>query len=322
MAHKVFPIVIVLTILCACACAPTTHPAQSNPPTQTAIPLPTQTSAPTQTPAPTATPTPQALTLQGVLAKCEELSANHESVVVQGKIFLPEFVIYGYEGWKGMHLAEYLPTDEERLIVLIQVGEDPNTMNALPQFFNERDLAIRAVDDQVVHHGYTVVISGRPKYNADKPERKCEIWADRIESRMPAEVSVPLAAEISFLLEEQTIGHGLQEKIIKQCELLADQKQLVTIRGSIDDTQGAVCGMGTCLVTIKDPTGSMFASLVNLEAPNSMIVSTEVAGPDGWNILDSSGNEADRANLALTGVLYSDAQGCRLAVYSVESMEK
>lgn len=319
MAHKVFPIVIVLTILCACAYAPTTHSAQSNPPTQTAIPLPTKTFAPTHTPAPTATPTPQALNLQGVLSKCEELSANHESVVVQGKIFLPEFVIYGYEGWKGMQLAERLPIDEEQLIVLIQVGDGPNTMNALPQFFNERDLAIRAFDDQMVHHGYTVVINGRPKYHADKLERKCEVWVDRIESRMPAEVLVPLAAEISYLLEEHTVGHGMQEKIVKQCELLAEQKQLVTIRGSIDDSLGAVCNMGTCRITIKDPTGSMFASLVNLEAPNSMIVSTEVAGPDGWKILDSNGIEVDRENLALTGILYSDAQGCRLAVYTVES---
>jgi hypothetical protein len=319
MNQKVFLVVIVLSILCSCACAPTTHPAQSNPPTQTAIPLPTKTSAPTQPPAPTATPTPQVLNLQGVLAKCEELSANHESVVVEGKIFLPEFAIYGYEGWKGMHLAERLTTDTERLIVLIQVGDGPNTMNALPQFFNERDLAIRAFDDQVVHHGYSVVISGRPKYNADKPERKCEVWADRIESRMPVEVSLPLATEISYLLEEQTIGHGMQEKIVKQCEQLADQKQLVTIHGSIDDTQGAVCNMGACLVTIKDPSGSMFASLVNLEAPNSMLVSTEIVGPNGWKVLDSNGIEVGRETLALTGVLYSDAQGCRLAVYTVES---
>jgi hypothetical protein len=319
MKHKLFLFVIVLSILSGCAGAPVVNPTQPLKPTQTNTPLSTNTPAPTMTPAPTATPTPQSLNLQGVLVNCEELSTNHDSVVVEGKIFLPEFVLYGYEGWKGMNLVENLSTDIEKLTILIQVGDGPNTMVALPEFFSERDLLIHAFDGQVIHQGYTVVITGRPKFNADKPDRKCEIWADKIESKMPEEALVPFVAEISYLLEEHTEGHGLQETLVKQCALLAVQKQLVTVRGSIDNSFAADCDMGKCLIKIKDQTGSLFASLVELEAPNSILVSQDILGPDGWRIFDFSGNEVDKTNMALTGVLYSDAQGCRLSVYTVES---
>lgn len=286
----------------------------------------TRTSEPSRTPEPTATPTitttpqPRLVTKEDLFANCEEFAKQNNPIVIKGKVFLPEFIIYGYTGMKGMNLTESIAKETNPLTIFIRIGDGPNTMNSLPEFFSERDLLIRDTTNRAVHHGYTVMVTGHPKFNKDKPERTCEIWVDTIESVMPEEALIPLPVQIGYLLEEHSEGHGLQTRITSNCGLLAEEKRFITVNGSIDYSDaGTLCDMGICRIRIKDQTGMMKASIVESEKPNSMVIIPGLPVPEGWKLFDKTGAEVVPAAISFTGILYSEPEGCRLSVYSIQS---
>ena len=321
--HKAFRLILAYAsvfFLGACTMSPlfvtttTVTTASTNRPTET----PTRVPSPTLTPTQTQTPAPQILTSQQLLENCEGLSRLGKEVTIDGYVFMPKYVVYGSGDWRGMSLSDFLTEDSQTLRVYVKLGEGPNTMDPIPEFFTEKDLVMRDYSGQVVHHGFLVSVTGLPRFNPDQADGKCTLWVDKIQSQMPPSVLVPLETNIKPLLERYTIGHGMQATVVERCAELGFQKQLVRIQVSIDFWNfPAECNMGICRIKIMDKTGSMFASFVQAEAPNCMVIDKTVWGPNSWKIFDSSGAEADKENLILEGVLYSDPQGCRISVYTV-----
>lgn len=319
---KYFKILITLMILSILSgCSFIVLPSATITPISTTVPSVTPLPpTPTLIPTATSTPEPLSLSIQDVLSNCVELSEKKREVVVTGKIFMPEFVIYGSGDWRGMNLNDFMPDDPKILTILIKIGEGPNTLNNVPIFFTERDLVARDINGQEIRHGHLVSVAGHPRVNPNQTNGKCELWVDSLESKTPQEVLIPMDAEIKFLLEKFSIGHFMMEYKTTNCAELAFKKQLVRMKVSVDFWNfPADCTMGSCRIKIKDKTGSMFASFVQSETPNSMVINKDVWGPNSWKIFDSSGEEADKDNLVVIGSLYSDLKGCRLSVYSVES---
>lgn len=320
MKLKPFLVVLVFSLAFLYACGSSPTPESIPTLESTGTPEPTRTTEPTAIPTITATPQPRLVTKDDLFANCEEFAKQNNPVVINGKVFLPEFIIYGYTGMKGMNLSESIAKETNPLTIFIQIGDGPNTMNPLPEFFSERDLLIRDATNRAVHHGYTVMVTGHPKFNKDKPDRMCEIWVDTIESVMPEEALIPLPVEIGYLLEEHSVGHGLQTRTTSNCALLAEEKRFITVNGSIDYSDaGSVCDMGICRLRIKDQTGMMTASIVDSEKPNSMLITPGLPAPDGWKLYDKTGAEVDPAAISLTGILYAEPESCRLSVYTIQS---
>ncbi len=314
--------VLVLCLACSACGSPTVSGVIdlviSPTPTSTSIPTITPTPAPTSTPKPTLTLQPQQISIEEALDNCQSLAIEGKQVVVEGNIYLPEFTVFGYETSKGMVLTHTLPSDSTALIVLITLGKTENAMTPLPEFFTQRDMVIRAVDSQVIRYGHTVSLKGLMEFKPDSQNLHCALRVEEITSLMPAEVNTPVEVDIAPLLVEQSSGHGLQTRITTQCEILAGEKQLVTVRGAVKDPDsGSVCTMGVCEAAINDTTGQILLSIVQRSGPNSVVAPPDAATATGWKFYDSAGNEVDNQAVALTGVLFSDAKGCRIIVYEV-----
>lgn len=315
-------LIVILIVICSGCAAQETRPDKT--PAPVATTLPTHAPVPTTTnPPPTATPKPQSYEVEQILENCEAMSANGSQISVEGNIFLPEFLIYGYSGWKGMNLTQSKTTDAAHLTVLIQVGQGPNRMDDLPIFFSERDLLVHATDERIIRHGHAVKLTGRLIYKADNPERRCELNVEEIGSMMPEEVLVPREMVIQDLYltirPEREIMPSGQQLPITHCADLSNKRQLVQVKGSIlFKGYEYSCEMGYCRIRMKDETGDIGVTIVEGDGPNSMILSAAEPAPGGWKIFNTAGLLANLDNLTLTGILYSEGEDCRLMVYRVE----
>ncbi len=273
--------------------------------------VPTAAVTPTKIPTCTATvtPTPSYMEISDVLNNCQSLSDDKREVVIEGKLFMPVYSIVGYQDWKAMNLAKFLPNDSDLLKVLIQVGEGPNTMDVLPEFFTERDLIVRADQEQTIRHGHSVRIIGNVEYRGDSPELKCAVRVNQISTLMDAEVLIPLDIQVKTL---NTAG-GLDN-----CSQLAFEKQMVRLKGSIVVSSGVTCQMGYCRMSFSDGTGSMFLTIVDALGKNSANFNSDRPFDERLKLLDSSGNAVELDDLNLTGVVYSEQSRCNLMVYTIE----
>ncbi len=278
-------------------------------PTPTLTPVPTSTS----------TPVPQMMSIEEATENCETLSKGKNLVIVEGKIFIPLYKIYGYEGWKGMKITKFVPTDSNYLTALIKVGQGPNTMDSLPEFFSERDLRIRDNDGQLIYDGYSVRLMGHMEYKEKSENLRCALRVEKIETEMPPEVNEPLEVKIDSLIKVYVpAGHRTDEETT-ECVELGGKKQLVLIRGSIVNTGSDIsCDMGKCTVPVDDTTGRLNLTIPIGENPSSIAISDEVPGYDGWSIYDSNGKLADKKKITLIGVLNSSGFICSMDVYRIE----
>ncbi len=299
-----------LLLACLSACGPVTAliagPSQTPVPSLTPTPSLTATTTftptPTLTPTITPTPTPQTLTIDQVLQSCEQLAQDGREVWVSGKIFLPKWKIIGYTGYKGLNLNEHLDEDQRSIMLVMEVGAGPQTMNPLPPYFTERDLVVRAENGQEIRHGHSVKVLGVPKYKQDS--RRCELWPSRVESLMSAQVFIPV---------EEKIGSLTTNK----CSLLSTDKQFVSLTGSISNWGAATssCTLGICLLQFNDGSGKMRVTFVQGDQPSSLFISPE----NKASLIDALGNPLSlQEKLILTGVLYAELEGCTLSVYLIE----
>jgi hypothetical protein len=75
--------------------------------------------------------------------------------------------------------------------------------------------------------------------------------------------------------------------------------------------------MGYCQVNFSDNTSTIRIKIVEGVEPNSILISSEIPAPAGWQITNNKGDIADNKNLALTGILYFDIDGMYLMVYEI-----
>ncbi len=304
--RKTFLWSLLLSILLLTACSPLAAlqatPTASPSPTVTLTPTATWTPTPTLTPTITPTPTPQTLRIEQVWENCEQLAQDGREVWVSGKTFLPKWKIIGYPGYKGINLNEYLEEDHRSLMLFLEVGEGPLTMNPLPVYFTERDLLVRADNRQDIRHGHTVKVLGALKYKEES--RRCEIWPSKIESLMADHVNIPTGIIIGSLSTTR-------------CRSLANQKQLVTSIGSISNWGEAPksCTLGICTLEFSDDTGKLRVTFVQGDQPSSLFLSPE----NKASLIDLDGKPLNlQDQLILTGMLYAEAEGCTLSVYEIE----
>lgn len=280
---------IFLVIFCAC-----------QPPT----PQPTATPQPT----PTITPTlaPQQMEIGTLLQNCASLDEQDSTVILTGKIFLPDETVYGYDGWYGMNLIT-----GARINVLFQVGSGANTMNDLPQYFFEQDLVIRADDGRVIRHGHEVRVTGRPKYRADSETRRCELFVDRVESLMPEDVLQPMDLTIEELNDGDTVN---------DCSDLEYTRQFVRLTGALRiDEYTSLCQLKKCKVIFEDATGSAAVIILEGEGANRMAGLPETFTSQDLLVMDQNGELVDNMNLSLVGVVaMSDSSDCEMTVYEIE----
>jgi len=283
-------------------------------PTSTLTPssTPTATFTPTQTkiPSPTPSPTPASMTLLDVIRNCEVLSQTDEKVIVSGKVFLPSFRIIGYtwfgKEWKGVHLKSFLETDSLTVTILLPVGEEANTIEPIPNPFMEKDLLIHDNAGKTIRHYHSVTVEGRVDFVSNEDGKRCQIWIDQILSTMPEEVLIPQELRISFLNSKTPKGTN--------CELLANQHQLVTIKGSlysrVDPTK---CNNVFCNLKIGDGSGILMIRLANREGPDS-VVKTKAGS---WQFFDHQNNPIQGNSFLLVGALRQTPEGCQLSVYEL-----
>ncbi|MBP7039592.1 MAG: hypothetical protein KBA92_01435, partial [Anaerolineaceae bacterium] len=271
---------------------------------------------PTATPTQTPTPAPPTLDIPSLFEQCETLGASGREVIVSGNIYMPEYRIYGYSGWKGMDLKAYLPNDDIGIVALIPIGEGPNTMDDLPANFTPRDLRARSESGQLILHGHTVTIKGRAEHKVSDGVPRCQVWVETIQSLMPPEILVPQTVTISDLLKTQNIGNFNYPEIVSTCELLGRKQQMVSIKGSIiAEGNPDNCPMQICRFKLTDKTGTIRAVLLLSEEPDS-IYNTAV---EGWQLIDHGKVARGLLNLVFTGKLFIDtADGCSLLVYQIE----
>jgi len=283
---------LLFTALCAC---------------QTSTPPPTPTIQPTPTITPT--PAPQAMEIDTLLQNCASLDEQDATVILTGRVFMPDEAVYGYEGWYGMNLVS-----GPRINVLFQVGTGANTMDDLPPYFFEQDLVIRAYDNKIIRHGHEVRVTGRPKYRADSETRRCELFADRVESLMPADVLQPVDLTIEELNDGDTVN---------DCSDLEFSRQFVRLTGLLRiDEYTSLCQVKKCKVTFEDSTGSAAVMILEGEGPNHMLTLPEVFTSQDLKIFDQNGDLVDNTHVSLVGVAaLSDNKECKMIVYEVEKGE-
>jgi hypothetical protein len=201
-----------------------------------------------------------------------------------------------------------------RIAALIKVGSDPNTMDDLPQYFFEQNLVIRDNDGRIVRHGHEVRVTGRPVYRADSENRRCEIYADKVESLMPESVLQPR----DLTIEELTNDNNVDE-----CKDLEFTRQFVRLHGKMRvDKDTSVCQLGFCKVIFEDATGIGSAKILTGEGANHMALLPEYFSVQDLRVWDKSGELVENANVNLVGVVHAaDANSCEMIVYEVERGE-
>ncbi len=272
---------------------------------------PTPISTPTPSPEPTITPTlaPQVMEIEDLLQNCAALDEQNTTVVLAGKVFLPDETVYGYKGWYGMDLIS-----TSRIVALFQVGSGPNTMDDLPQYFFEENLVIRDNDGRIVRHGHEIQVTGRPIYRADSENRRCEIYVDKVESQMPVSVLQPK----DITIEELTNNNNVDE-----CKDLEFTRQFVRLHGELRvDKDTSVCQLGFCKVTFADDTGVGSAKILAGEGANHMALLPETFSIEDLKVWDKSGELVKNSNVNLVGVVHTtEANYCEMIVYEVEQGE-
>lgn len=272
---------------------------------------PTPAPVPTPQLEPTITPTlaPQVMDTETLLQNCAVLDDQNAVVVLTGKVFLPDETVYGYTGWYGMDLIT-----ATRIAALINVGSGPNTMDDLPQYFFEQHLVIRDNDGRIVRHGHEVRVTGRPVYRSDSENRRCEIYADKIESLMPESVLQP---------KDLTIEELTNDNNVDECKDLEFTCQFVRLHGQLRvDKDTSICQLGYCKVTFKDLTGSGSAKFLSGEGANHMALLPENFSIQDLKVWDKSGELVENSNVNLVGVVHAtDANFCEMIVYEVERGE-
>ena len=265
----------------------------------------TPTTAPTITP----TPGPQTMDMDTLRQNCEALDQQNATIVLSGKVFLPDETIYGYKGWYGMDLIS-----GSRLTVLFAIGSGPNTMQELPQYFHEQDLLIHASDNRVVRHGHEVRVIGHPKYRTDSEIRSCELFVDQVESLTPADVLLP---------KDLTIEELINDNEIDDCDYLEFNRQMVRLRGELRvDNYLSGCQLGVCKILLKDTTGSLTAKVLEGESANHMATLPDLFTIQDLKVLDKNGEPVTNWTSALIGVVHmSDSSACEMIVYEVENGE-
>lgn len=318
--RKTFLWPLFLSILLLTACSPLASlqatPTASPSPTVTLTPTATWTPTPTLTPTITPTPTPQNLSIEQVWENCEQLAQDGREVWVSGLLFLPKWKIIGYPGWKGLDLKEIMEEDQLSLTILVEVGDGPNTMNSLPQYFTERDLVVRADQGQEIRHGHSVAVFGIPSFKPDTG--RCEIRASKIETLVSPEALVPEVVTISFIqevYEEVTFGGVIW--YVKNCALLSEARQFITVKGSLVNWRDALksCTSGICTLEFSDGSGKLRVSFVQGDQPSSLFLSPE----NKASLIDLDGKLLNlQDQLILTGMMYAEFEGCTLSVYEIE----
>lgn len=268
-------------------------------------PAPSATPLPTQTPTLTPTPGPLELEIDTLLADCGALDEEDRTVILRGKVFLPDGIIYGYEGWYGMQLVS-----TGRVTVLFQVGEGANMMKDLPPQFYEQDLLIRDNEERLVRQGHEVRVTGRPRYRADSDTRRCELWVDRVESLMPDDVLKPLALNVAELTDDDNIN---------ECSDLEFSRQFVGLRGALRvDNFLSICQQGYCLAYIEDASGSMSVKILEGEGANRMRKLPSVFTSSDLAAWDAAGNQVVNSDVNLVGVVHLvDLDVCEMIVYRI-----
>ena len=291
-------------------------PAQQAPLPASTQPAPAASPSPTTLPTQTAPPAPLTMEIPALLEQCETLSAAKTKVIVSGHLYLPDYRIYGYSGWKGMNLNQFLPNDLQSITALIPIGNGNNTMDDLPAYFTPRDLRARSDSGQLILHGHSVSIFGRVEYTVSSGVPRCQVWVEKIDSLMPADILIPVPYQISALLEEQNIGNVAYPEIVSTCQLAAQKQQMVSITGSIIAESGPdKCEREICRFALTDKTGTLTAILLLANEPNAI----NFDPTQGWQLIDQDGNAQKLLNLIFTGTLSVDvSQGCSLLVYQIQ----
>ena len=267
---------------------------------------------PTPTVIPTATITPTAQPLQITIGKliddCEQLAAEKQIVILEGAIMLPDESVTGYEidgvRWLGMDLIK-----TSKVKVLVRVGTEAGTMNDLPSLFSEKDLVIRAADGGIILDRHRVRITGRPKYKANDPDRRCELFVDEIDTLEKPEVLIP---------KEMTIQELLNNDRINDCKDVEAANQLVRMRGWITvNDNDTVCTYGSCRTPFSDGSGRMMVKLANGGGSNSIGMLTAPYLLENVRLLDQNGEEAKPSDVTFIGQITGISEYCLLTVYTI-----
>lgn len=275
----------------------------------TFAPIATPSIAPTHTPTITPTPTPQVMKISDLLEDCEGLADRQSTVILTGKVFLPDETVYGYQGWYGMDLIQ-----GDKVRALFSVGTGVNQMEDLPQYFHEQDLLIYAADGRLIRHAHEVSVTGRAKYRADSEDRRCEIYVESVESRMPATVLEPMDLKIGELLDGNEVN---------DCDDLEFSRQFIRLTGAVRlDDYSSMCQLGVCKIIFTDSTGNAFVYLLEGEGSNRMQTLPEQFSDRDLVIRDRDGVLVENKWLSLVGVTrQGDVGACELIVYAVEAGE-
>lgn len=276
-------------------------------PTLTPSPLPTLT--PSLTPTVTSTPEPQRMNISDLLNNCQALSDHKREVILSGKIYLPEGSIFGYktEGdtWWGLQLVT-----SEKITVLVKMGDGPGTMDALPEQYSWKDLVVRAADGQKVLTGHQVLITGRPKYRTDNPERACEVFASTIVSQESPDVLIPIDLQVKDLFDADRKN---------DCSILTKTSQLVRLSGALTVDKDTSCWMNECALVLKDATGKVKVVLSTLGNRNMMTNLTPPYQSSDLQVFDWGGEQGDGSRFQLVGVVTGTDEFlyCSLKVYEI-----
>lgn len=287
--------VILLLLLSACQLA-----APPSTPTPSATPLPTQT--PTITP----TPAPREMGIDELQADCAALDERDTTVILKGRVFLPDETIYGYEGWYGVDLIT-----GSRMTVLFAIGDGANQMRQLPQFFHEQSLLVHDAAEREIRQGHEVRVTGRPKYRADSETRRCEVWVDEVESLMPADTLEPADVTVEELNDDDNIY---------ECGDLEFSRRFVRLTGELRvDNFLSNCRLGICSAVFKDASGSMTIYLEEGEGANQMRSLPSAFTGQDLVVQDAAGAVVDNAAASVVGVVrQADIGVCEMIVYEVD----
>lgn len=301
LVGKITLIVVVFVLLQLVACQPALTPL---PPTAT--PLPSAT--PTVTPL----PVPQEMDVDEMIQNCANLDLRDIPVILQGKVFLPDSTIYGYEGWYGV---DFITTSRTR--VLFGIGGAVDQMEELPQFFHEQDLVIHDANNRLIRHGHEVRVTGRARYREDNENRRCELFVDKVETLMPDGVLEPIDLTVAELVDGNNVN---------DCPELSFSRQFVRLQGLLRvDDYLSLCQLGQCKVIFADSTGDLAAYILEGESKNRMKTLHENFSDQDLIVFDTKGTIVDNSDVSLVGVVEVADEApliCELIVYEVEGVKE
>lgn len=187
------------------------------------------------------------------------------------------------------------------LDVKVLLGSGPNTMEKLPSNYAEKDLTLRAFDEQIIKHNHRVRLTGKIE---DKNNR-CAMVVTRIESLMPPEVLTPLSITLS--------------EAVKNCAELQEQQQIVRIRGKLQLKYPIqMCSGGRCGLSFYDSSDSITAQVRVGGGANSMSSLPKDYSLSDLKLRDKYGSPVSPEWVTLTGLLSERGDICTLTVEEIE----